>query len=227
MVRITPSGKANPSFQMISFQPPQTYLAFHTDGWIVTGESAPGFPSYIKRYFFDGHSETVTDKIPWASGVAVAEDGMIFTSSTSAGEIWRIDPRSKEEMVFIKNLKFPQALAVSQDGALYAVTSSHYKGNDVFSLPAMGDTLQAFSADGKELFSKPVPNAAQISLNPDGWLYIAARDKLVRIDAQGNMEIFASGFKSARGVASGTDGAIYVADESENTVIKISGYSEK
>jgi hypothetical protein len=71
LVLIMPDGRVSPFIQVISFQPPQTFLAFSPQGWYVVGESVPGFPSLLKRYLPNGVEQTLVYAIPAVSGVAV------------------------------------------------------------------------------------------------------------------------------------------------------------
>ena len=65
--------------------------------------------------------------------------------------------------------------------------------------------------------------AAGITVGPDGRLYVAAHTQVVRVDPTGIVARFASGFKAAKGVAFDTAGNLYVSDEGQNMVVRISG----
>jgi sugar lactone lactonase YvrE len=215
----TPDGNVTPSFQIISFQPPQTYLAFSASGWFVTGESAPGFPSKVMRYLNDGTIETITEEITWASGVAVSADDNVFISATESGQIIRITSNS-ESGTFAEGLQSPQSLTFDPTGSLYVVTGGQRSGG-VFSIPMMGDTIQKISKDGNITTIASIQNAAQITCGPDSWIYVAAGNYVYRLNDHHEKEVVASGFQSARGVAFDRNGNLFVADENDNSIILI------
>ncbi len=217
-----PNGRVIPFTRIISFQPPQTFLAFSPQGWYVTGESAPGFPSSVNRYLPNGPHETLASDIEWASGVTVAADGSIYVSATNDGKIFHILPDGTREVV-AEGLQFPQALALGRDGFLYAVTGGQGFG-DVFAIPTQGDAIVSIASNGKVAQLAQIRDAAEIAIGPDGLLYVAAGDSVVRLNAAGVAETFASGFKSARGVAFDIAGNLYVADDNGNNIVRIGGF---
>lgn len=218
----TPDGHNKPFTKVISFQPPQTFLAFAPDGWYVTGESAPGFPTLVNRYLPSGLYETLADDIPDVSGVAVGSDGSVYASGTRDGQIIRILPDGTRKIV-ADGLETPQALAIGPSAVLYVVTGGRGWGK-VFTTPETGDTVTCIAPDGSADTLARVEGAAGVAVGPDGWLYVPGGGKVHRISQTGDVEVFASGFGSARGVAFDVAGNLYVADDKGNNIVRISGF---
>ncbi len=212
-------GVNRPLISIISFQPPQTHIAFSKKGWFVAGESAPGFPSQLNLYLPDGRFETLASDLDNVSGVAVGPDGEIYAAATGDGTIVRIE-LGGTRTVIAEGLDSPQALAVSPDGTVYAVVGGSGFG-EVFSVPPFGDAVVSIDRDGVIRQLAHLPGAAALAFGPDGRLVVAAGSSVFRLDAGGIAILFARGFQSARGVAFDSDGRLYVADDDANAVIRI------
>ncbi|MBN1858285.1 hypothetical protein JW848_03665 [Candidatus Bipolaricaulota bacterium] len=212
-------GLNRPLISIISFQPPQTHIAFSEAGWFVAGESAPGFPSRLNLYLPDGRFETLASDLDNVSGVAVGPDGAIYAAATGDGTIVRIE-LGGTRTVIAEGLASPQALAVSPDGTVYAVVGGSGFG-EVFSVPPFGDAVVSIDRDGVIRQLAHLPGAAALAFGPDGRLVVAAGPSVFRLDPWGIAVLFARGFQSARGVAFDSEGRLYVADDDANAVIRI------
>lgn len=219
-----PSGENSHLIKLNSFQPPQTFLAFSPDGWYVTGESAPGFPSFLKRYLPSGLSEILADDISEVSGVAVGQDGSIYASATGSGEIIKILPDGSRTII-ADGLSYPQALAITEDEKLLVVTGGMSSG-DVFSMPQFGDTVVLISPDGSKETLAKINAAADIAVANDDSIYIPAENAVYRVSMEGNTEVFAEGFNWVRGAAFDISGNLLVADDSRNAIYQISGFPQ-
>jgi sugar lactone lactonase YvrE len=221
----TPDGHNTPFTQVISFQPPQTFVAFGPEGWYVVAEAAPGFPSQVNRYLPSGLFETLAADIPDVSGVAVAPDGSVYVSSTLDGTIIQMLPDGSRQ-TFASALRSPLGLALASDGMLYAVTGGQASGS-VFAVPDRGDAVVAITPDGEaQTLVANLPDASGLAVGPDGLLYVAAENYVYRFTPGGDMERFASGFASARGVAFDMAGNLLVADDGANDVVMIDGFPQ-
>jgi hypothetical protein len=220
----TAAGENSHLIKINSYQPPQTFLAFSPDGWYVTGESAPGFPSLLKRYLPNGLSEIMAGDIPQVSGVAVGKDGSVYASGTASGEIIKINPDGSRTMI-AGGLNYPQALAITGDGTLLAVTGGMGEG-DVFSMPQFGDAVVSISLDGGITNLAQVNAAADIALGSDGYIYMPGEKAVYRVSRSGEKETFAEGFGWARGVAFDAAGNLLVSDDLGNAIVMISGFPQ-
>jgi len=207
--------------KMCSYQPPQTGIAFSNQGWVVAGESAPGFASLLNVYLPNGRHTTLSTALGDVSGVAVAGDGTIFASVTREGRIVKVSSDGSMSAV-ADGLQWPQGLALTEDGALYVIVGGVEQG-DVFVIPQTGDTIIQHSKDGSTQTVARLEGVAAVAVDPSGTLYAVAKDKVYRISGPWSVETFASGFSDARGLAFDAQGRLYVADDFENTIIRIVG----
>lgn len=222
-----PDGQARPFVSMCSFRPPQTYIAFSANGWFVAGESAPGFPSELNRYATDGRHTTLAADLSWVSGVAVAPDETIYVAATGEDRIYKLLPDGRRQ-VLVDKVPRPQGLALGPDGVLYAIvlrgTGNSGGGTPPGQeMPQWGDAVVKIQPSGSAAPFANIPMAAGITVGPDGRLYVAAHTRVVRIDPTGTVSTFASGFAAAKGVAFDAAGSLYVSDEGQNMVVRISG----
>jgi len=204
---------------IISYQPPQTFIAISPDGWLVAGESAPGFPSRLNRYSADGTMTTMADDLDNVSGVAIDAQGRVYAASTGDGLVVRFE-EDGQRTVLASGLQTPQALAVADDGTVYVVTGGAGFG-DVFAIPSTGDTVVVIPEAGSHRRLASIEGAAALAIGPDGDLFIAAGSAVYRIDPWGIPLLFAGGFQSARGLAFDPDGRLYVADDDGNAIVRI------
>ena len=214
-----PDGQNRPLISVISFQPPQTHMAFSEAGWFVCGESAPGFPSLLNLYLPNGRSQTLADDLDNVSGVAVGVDEAIYVSATGDGTIIRIRQDGTREVI-ADGLETPQALAVATDGTVYAVTGGAGFG-DVFSIPCFGNHVISIAPNGTVRHLAGIDDAAALAIGPDDRLYVAAGAFVMVVDASGAVRRFAQGFQAARGIAFDAEGRLYVADDDGNAVVRI------
>jgi len=213
-----PDGTNIPYTPLISFQPPQTHIAFSKEGWFVAGESAPGFPSLVNQYEKTKKTRSLAEDLAWVSGVAVGEDSEVYVSATGDGKIYRLGSDGSKREV-ISGLHYPQALALAADGTLYAITGGQGFG-DVFSIPAVGDTLISIGANG-EMSHQDLPGISTLAIGPDGRIFAAAGDKIWVLQDMEKPEVFATGFQSIRGLAFDLAGRLYAADDQENAIYRL------
>ena len=215
-------GSVRAFAKMCSFQPPQTCIAFSAEGWIAAGESAPGFPSLLNVYLPNGRHTTLSTELDNVSGVAVAADGTIFASVTGEGRIVSVSIDGTVHTV-ADGLQWPQGLALSSTGTLYAIVGGEAGGGEgVFTMPLTGDAIIQVNADGSTQTLAWLDRAAGLAVGPDDVLFVVAADGVYRITAPWFAEPFATGFTEARGISFDPEGRLYVADDFENTIIRIS-----
>lgn len=215
---VCPDGTVKPFIEMISFMPPLTHIAASAQGWLVAGESAPGFPSHLVRYSADGTRVVLAQDLPGVSGVALAPDGTIFASVTRDDKIVKLSPGGQRSTV-VANVRQPLALALSPDGVLYAILNQDGVRDEEG--PDYGDTVIQISPDGRIRVLAKIPFANGLALGNDGAIYVAAGTVVKEIDKWGFQSVFASGFQRAQGIALQA-GAFYVTDEVANCIVKIS-----
>lgn len=213
---VCPDGTVRPFVEMISFMPPLTFVAASTQGWIVAGESAPGFAPRLVRYNPDGARVVLAQDLPGVSGVAVAPDGTIFASVTGEGKVVRLSPDGQRSEV--ANVRNPTGLALSPDGTLYAIVNQQDEGG--IEALARGDTVVALTPQGTMRVIARIPSCRSLAVDEAGAIYVAAGAVVKRIDRWGLQSVFASGFQDAVGIAY-HGGALYVTDLMANCIVKI------
>lgn len=151
--------------------------------------------------------------VPGARFMAVREDGVIFLSSPSEGNVLALPDRNSdgvadEIMVFARNLKRPHGLAF-RDGTLIVAETG--------SLIALEDTKGNLKADVKRILSQDVPAGGghwtrTVVLGPDNALYVSAgsscnacieadkRRAAVLRFTDSKAEIFATGLRNSVGI---------------------------
>jgi len=92
----------------------------------------------------------------------------------------------------------------------------------VFTMPLTGDSVIQVNADGSTQTLAWLENVAALAVGPGDVLFAAAADGVYRIPAPWFAEPFATGFTEARGISFDSQGRLYVADDFENTIIRIS-----
>ena len=214
---ICPDGSVNPFVRMISYMPPLTYIASSSEGWIVAGESAPGFASRLVRYSQTGDREILATDIPDVSGVAIASDGTLYAAGTRANRIYALSPDGTRD-VLSTDVRKPQALELSRDGRLFAIVN---RETDVgFVLMEQGDAVVEILANGSARLVAEIDECYDLAIDDEGWIYVTAREKVWRIDEHGHRSSFASGFDGARGITF-HDGHLYVTDDLANAIVRI------
>ncbi len=217
LMDVCPDGEVKPFAEAITFQPPQTFVAFAPDGRCVVGEAAPGFPSRVSIYTPSGERSTLAASLESASGVAIGSDGSVYVSETGAGRILQLYPDGREE-VFADDLPAPQALTLSANDRLYAIVNR--KTADEVEASTYGDAVVEILSDGTARLVAEIFGCTDLVLDEVGYIYVATAEKIWKIDKYGSHSVFASGFSGARGVAF-FKGDLYIADDVTNAIVRI------
>lgn len=226
MTLIDPAGKVSWFMDYLSFIPPIPFVAFEPDGTMYASEAAPGlFPLRVAIVPPGGIPKTLIEA-DFPSGLARRSDGILFVSETGAGRITRVDPDGSTAVV-AEGLNFPQALALDADSNLYAVVGKGYHVlNEVFPVPAHGDTVIRISPDGGITTLVSLKGVAGLAIDPEGGLFVSAGGDVRRISPDGNVSHFASGFHNSIGLAFDLAGNLYVSDEHQNGIVRIGGFPQ-
>ena len=201
---------------------------------IYASEGAPGFPGKIVMVPLAGYKMGFLNA-EYPSGLAIHPDGTLYIAETGAGMISRIDPNGTKE-AFIEGLCFPQALALDDQGNLYAITGPQgfVPDPDVNPAPVSGDTILRISPNGDITTIAYLPGSSALAVNPSGDIFIAVStlgsarttSYVVRMTPGGSQTVFATGFHDAMGVAFDLAGNLYVSDESHNSITRIAGFPQ-
>lgn len=176
------------------------------DSIILTRSGSRGqkLPFTLYRLETDGYLDEMSAEIMNPTGIAFDEDGTLFVTNRSAGEVSRIE-RGEEVTVFATGLGVATGLAFDRNGVMFVGDRS---GN-IYRVTDFGEM---------ELFAvlEPSVSAYHIAFGPDGRLYVAApglasHDAIMAVDEHGNVEKYARGFGRPQGLAFDVDGNLYSA----------------
>jgi len=226
MTRVSPQGDVAWFFDYISFTPPMPFVAYAADGTLYASEGAPGNVGRIIRLPPRAAVPTPWVNADWPSGLAREAGGAWLVSETKAGHITRIAPNGVTTTV-AAGLPFPQALALDAAGQLYAVTGKgNAQLNETFPVPNTGDTIVKIMPGGQPFTLTRAMDAAALAVAPDGTLFTAAGNRVLRITPQGEGWPFADGFAAAMGLAYDVEGNLYVSDAELNGIARIRGFPQ-
>lgn len=226
MARVSPQGDVAWFFDYISFTPPAPFVAHAPDGTLYASEGAPGFVGRIIRLPPEAAAPAPWINVDWPSGLVREASGALLVSETQAGRITRI-AQDLGTTTIATELLFPQTLALNAAGQLYAVTGKgNAQINDTFPVPSVGDTIVKIAPGGQASTLAQVLDAAALVVAPDGTLFTAAGNRVVRVTPQGEVSPFADGFWGAMGLAFDLEGSLYVSDAGLNGIARIRGFPQ-
>lgn len=162
-------------------------------------------PVSIYRVRDGGPREVFVTGLTNATSLAIGPDGALYATSRFDGSVSRIDEQGRPEPV-ASDLGIACGLAFGPDGTMYVGDRS----GTVFQLDATGETRTFASLP-------PSVAAYHLAVGPDGALFVAGptmapRDRVYRIDPNGRVEVFASGFGRPQGLAFSPSGTLYVVE---------------
>ena len=233
MVIVGRDSQASWLMDYISFIPPFPHAAFQLDGRLYASEGAPGFPGRVILLEPGEYLPKPVADLNYPSGLAFDADGNLYISSTTEGEIIRMDPGTFSRKIFAEGLDYPQALAFNSNGDLFAVAnpSNFLLVPDVNPAPMMGDKILRITQSGEIHPFAEIKNLMDIAFSPSGELFatingmhMGAESMVVRITPDGQYTEFATGFTSATGLSFDLAGNLYIADEIQNGIIRIGGF---
>ena len=183
-----------------------------SDGSVVTvvGSGASGFNG-------NGLSGPET-ALYWPYGVAHGPDGTIYFTESSGNRVRRVMPDGTVRVIagdgtggflgdggpgLMARLASPRGLAVAADGTVYVADYSNQRVRRI----APDGTISTFAGTGLTGWNGAgLPAAAtnlssprSISLGGDGYLYVAASSRVLRIGPAGTVEVFAGTGSGASG----------------------------
>lgn len=192
-------------------------IAFLPDGtmfWVN-----PFVPSIWKKTP-DGVSTEVVRMTGMLDGVAVREDGRLFTASFDGrNELYEIDPNGVEPPRVVCNAGGLDAFDFGPDGYLYAPDFLFGSGN-VFKIDVDSGAIQVLASGFKSPISVRVNDAGEVCVLDTG----AA--EMIKVDAVTGAKTFiASITPNADNFDFGPDGSVYIANNADSfiEVIKPNG----
>jgi sugar lactone lactonase YvrE len=165
------------------------------------GQQAPVSIYVVKR---DGSRLPFVSNLPNPTSLAFSADGRLFVSSRFDGSVHAVDPDGTVS-TYAADLGVPCGIAFGPDGVLYVGDRS-------------GSILKVVDGRATLVANLPPSVAAfHLAFGPDGWLYVSAptlgsTDCIYRVQPDGRVEVFRSGFGRPQGLAFDEAGQLYVVD---------------
>lgn len=126
-------------------------------------------------------------------------------------------------------LRYPKGVEVSPDGSLYIADNNNHRVRRVDSATGVittvaGSGTRGFGGDGGPATAARLDEPRNIAFDAQARLYIVDQNnrRVRRVETDGTISTFASGFTFPRDVAVDGDGFVYVADEEANRVWQVS-----
>ncbi|MEW6472985.1 MAG: DNRLRE domain-containing protein [Actinomycetota bacterium] len=126
-------------------------------------------------------------------------------------------------------LRYPKGVEIGPDGNLYIADNNNHRVRRVdlsagVITTVAGTGSRGFSGDGGPATAARLDEPRNIAFDPQGRLYIVDQNnrRIRRVELDGTIRTFASGFTFPRDVAVDGDGVVYVADEDADRVWRVS-----
>jgi sugar lactone lactonase YvrE len=169
-----------------------------------SGSRGEQLPVTLFRIDINGELAEFTGDITNPTGIAFDSSGQMFVSSRLDGTVYRITP-FKEAVPFARNLGVATGLAFDKADTMYVGdrTGTIYKVNGI----------------GEESIwaqLEPSVSAYHLAVGPDDALYVsgptvASFDSVMRVDADGNVNVFYKGLGRPQGLALDDAGNLLIA----------------
>lgn len=172
----------------------------------VTRSGARGEQLPVTLFRIDTNDEIAefSGDITNPTGIAFDNTGQMFVTSRMDGIVYRITP-FKEAVVFVRNLGVATGIAFDSSDTMYVGdrTGTIYKVNGIGEESAWAQL-------------EPSVSAYHLAVGPDSALYvagptIASFDSIMRVDANGKVDVFYKGLGRPQGLAFDNEGNLYVA----------------
>jgi sugar lactone lactonase YvrE len=227
IVRIV-NGRGQFFAEVISYISPMGFLAFEPSGSFYFSEAAPGFQPRLIKVSPQGRIIEVTRELDWPSGLAFTPAGTLYVAEYLSDEISAVSP-SGTVTPFASGLIRPQALAADRVGNLYVAA---YEGvtpypND----PGTNRLWKIDPAGNRTLYATLAQSHLRdLAFSPAGQLYVTGpagrQSGVARVAPDGSVTPFATGFLAATGLAFDLAGNLYISDDEDNSITRITGFPQ-
>lgn len=198
--------------RVISFITPWGHLAFEPSGSFYFSEAAPGFQPRLVKVSPQGEVSEVTSDLSFPSGLAFTPDGTLYVAEYQSGEVSSVSLDGTVTR-FVDGLTQPQAMAADETGNLYVANGC----DRLWKIDPAGNTTVLANIRVDDLAFSPV-----------GELYVTGplgrRSGVLRMAPDGSVTPFAAGFLNAAGLAFDLAGDLYISDDRDNSITRITGF---
>lgn len=211
-----------------SFLPPRAAMAFLPSGDLYFSEAAPGLKPRLALISPSADVITVTAVLSFPAGLAFDPTGQLYVVENMVGAISKVSP---DGMVtpFTSGLTRPQPLAADNFGNLYV---GDYSGilqdpSNPAENPDM-DQIWKVAPSGTMTFYLD-HEVGMIAVSPSNALYITGPvgdyyHGVLRVNSDGSLTPIAVGFLDPVGLAFDVAGDLYITDNMNNSIIRITGF---
>jgi sugar lactone lactonase YvrE len=212
----------------ISYIPPYAFMAFLPSGNFYFSEAAPGFQPHLSRISPFGEVTRVTGALGWPSGLAFNPSGQLYVAEYMTGTLSAVSPTGVRTP-FVYGLTRPQPLAADSLGNLYV--GDYYGTLQDPTNPAQNPgTNRIWKVNSAGVKTKVDDLVTQmIAVSPTNELYLSGpvgeyHFGVLRVNADRSLTPFAVGFLSPVGLAFDVAGNLYVSDDQDNSIVRITGF---
>ena len=213
-------GRAVPFAEVLSYIMPMGYLAFQPNGELYFSEACPGFQPRLVRISPAGLVREVTRALDFPSGLAFTPGGTLHVAEYASGEVSSVSANGAVTTL-ATGLHQPQALAADAAGLLYAA-ARWCRGEK--------DCIWKILPDGSKTLFVDLEQAGlrALAFGPDGSLFVSGpagrQSGVLRIAADGTVKNLAMGYLDSAGLAFDLAGNLYVTDNQDNSITRITGF---
>lgn len=226
VVRIA-AGRGEPFAEVVSYISPLADLAFRPSGSFYLSEAAPGFEPRLVQVSPSAQVSEVSRSFDWPSGLAFKPDGVLYVAEYNSGAISSLGPDGAATP-FATGFSHPESLAADASGNLYVVADAGASlGAPGTDRAHQGRALWKIDAAGDKTLLAPLW-AGEVAVSPSGDLFVSGpvgrQSGVLRVQTDGTVTPFATGFLTSVGLAFDLAGDLYVSDDRDNSITRIRGF---
>lgn len=229
ITRAAPGGQVSRFVKLYTYGPPWDAIAFERSGAFYYSEGNPGFPSRLLKVSPEGEVSVVSEQLDRPAGLAFDDKSNLFVAEYMTGKIWYITPEGAIK-TFVTGLDYPESIAFGPEGDLFVTVG--YQAGD----PGMADTIRTgivrVTPDGTVSPFVELPKVRYITVSPSGNLFATAfvytnpptGGEVYKIEPDGAVSLFVTGFLAPTGLAFDISGDLFVADDINSSITRITGF---
>jgi len=221
IVRIA-NGRGHYFAEVLSYIMPMGDLEFLPDGDFYFSEAAPGFQPRLVRVSPQGAVQEVTRSLDFPAGLALTPSGELRVAEYESGEVSKVSVTGAVTPL-ASGMSHPMALAADAGGRLY-VSAKWCRGDR--------DCIWQIQPGGsKAIFAELDPGGLRaLAFGADGDLYVTGaagrQSGVLRFAPDGSVSNFAVGYLVAAGLAFDLAGNLYVSDDRDNSITRLTGFPQ-